>query len=661
MKSVSRIVLVILFALSAKASLAQNQKQPFQLNDLRKLVRISSPRLSPDGSHIAIIVSRPDWKKDKSKQEIDLVNVEDGSSRRITFNREGLSQPSWSSDGSHLAFLSKDPETKKSQIFVMSMQGGDPMRITKSKTGVTEYSWSPDDNKIAYVAQDTVPNPKEIKHHEDAFKVTDNNYTVRSAVQPWHLWIVSADGGKPKRLTEGSWSLNTDQGSASPLSWTPDGKSIVFQKFPDVWFGNAWHSTIAKVDTSGGDIKTVIKAEGSGDPDYAPKGNTLAFMRPRNGDQNNGTAVYVQQDGNITDITHDLARNINSYHWLPDGKAMMLTGYKGTKSVMWEQPVDGAAEQLNLGDVNPGYGMSISDNGAIAFTGSTPKHPEELYVMNSPNNKPRRLTNLNGFVDSLALAKVEGLDWNGPDGFHEDGVLTYPLHYKSGKKYPLVLVIHGGPEGASTVPFSPLPQMLAAEGFFVFQPNYRGSINLGDKYQHAIYRDTGKGPGKDVMAGLHKVEQQFNIDTDRLGISGWSYGGYMTSWLNGNYPDQWKAAVEGAALNDWMLDYTIAFYQTDDLYFFGGSPWNPKYEDIWERQSPITYAHNVKAPTLIMGDVGDPNVPIINSYEMYHALRDNGVHVEFYAYPANSHFPHDIVRTTDVYRRWINWLVKYVK
>jgi dipeptidyl aminopeptidase/acylaminoacyl peptidase len=135
----------------------------------------------------------------------------------------------------------------------------------------------------------------------------------------------------------------------------------------------------------------------------------------------------------------------------------------------------------------------------------------------------------------------------------------------------------------------------------------------------------------------------------------------MTSWLNGNYPDKWKAAVEGAALNDWVLDYTIAFYQTDDLYFFGGSPYIEKYKKIWREQSPITYAHKVKAPTLIMGDVGDPNVPIVNSYQMYHALRDNGVHVEFYAYPVDSHFPHSIVRTTDVYKRWIDWLVKYVK
>jgi dipeptidyl aminopeptidase/acylaminoacyl peptidase len=221
-------------------------------------------------------------------------------------------------------------------------------------------------------------------------------------------------------------------------------------------------------------------------------------------------------------------------------------------------------------------------------------------------------------------------------------------------------VIHGGPEGASTTAFSDLPQLLAAHGYLVFQPNYRGSINLGDAYQHAIYRDTGEGPGKDVMAGLAAVEKLGIVDTSRIGVSGWSYGGYMTTWLTG-HNDVWKAAVSGAAITDWVMDYTVAYYQTGDTYFFGGSPWVAKYHDIWREQSPIAHAQHVKAPTLIMGDVGDPNVPLVNSYEWYHALRDNGVKVRFYAYPADTHFPSDIVQQTDVMRRWVGWMKQHLK
>ncbi len=162
------------------------------------------------------------------------------------------------------------------------------------------------------------------------------------------------------------------------------------------------------------------------------------------------------------------------------------------------------------------------------------------------------------------------------------------------------------------------------------------------------------------MAGLAAVVKLGSVDTDRIGVSGWSYGGYMTTWLSGHYPG-WKAAVAGAALTDWVMDYTVSYYQTGDTYFFGGSPWLAKDGQIWREQSPIASAYKVTAPTLIMGDVGDPNVPLVNSYEWFHALRDNGVTVEFYAYPVDTHFPHDIVRSTDVYRRWVGWMQHYLK
>ncbi len=662
MKLIICSVILSLSISSAPFTRAQSTGKPFRLEDLRKIVSIASPKISPDGSRIAFIKSKPDWKTDKNNQEIDLVNIHEGTLRSLTYHREEISGLSWSPDGSRLAFISKDSSTKKPQIYIMPMNGGDPVMITESKTGVAEYTWSPDGKKIAYVAQDTIPNPKEIKHHEDAFKVTANNYMVREALQPWHLWIVPSEGGKARQLTKGEQSLQTDQETISPLIWSPGGGSVIFQLFPDVWEGNSWHSVVARIDTNGGKIDTLISDEGSGQPQYSTSGKILAFMRARGGDLNNGNAVYVYDNGKIFDATSGLDRNIMSYKWIPDEDNLLLTGMNGTHNILWKQPVNGKAEEINPGNVEIDEGsLSISKKGIISFTGSTPAHPAELYYMSSLTGKPERLTNLNGFADSLSLSKTESINWNGPDGFEEDGVLNYPVDYKEGKKYPVVLVIHGGPEWASTVHFSALSQLLAAKGFFVFQPNYRGSTNLGDKYQHAIYRNTGEGPGKDIMAGLDKIIEKGFIDTSRMGISGWSYGGYMTSWLNGYYPDKWKAAVEGAALNDWVMDYTIAYYQTYDLYFFGGSPWSKKYWDIWREQSPIVYARFVKAPTLILGDAGDPNVPIVNSYEMYHALKDNGVNTEFYVYPADTHFPEDIVRTTDVYKRWIDWMVKYLK
>jgi dipeptidyl aminopeptidase/acylaminoacyl peptidase len=653
----------------------------FQLTDLRRLVQVASPEISPDGREIAIVVSRPDWKEDKSHRELDLVNVADGSIRPLTYERNGVGSPKWSPSGDRLAFVAPDTATKKGQIWILSMKGGDPIRLTDSKTGIDAYSWSPDGRTIAYIAQDTVPDPKAIKHHEDAFQITLNNYQVRAAVEPWHLWIIPADGGKAKRLTAGRWSLETEPGGAAPPAWTRDGRSLIVVRHPSVWFGDAYRSTLVRVDTSasadstppqvvgtpdtaatriGTTGDTLLAGEGADAPRAARNGTALAFARPRGGDMNNGNAVYVQRDGAARDATADLARNVGSFAWLPDGRSLLLTGQLGARSVMWQQPEQGRARLVALGDVQPASAVTVSDSGALAFVGRTTGQPGQLYYMSSLNSAPKQLTHFNAFLDSLHLGRVDTIAWNGPDGFNEDGVLTCPPGYDRAAKLPLVLVVHGGPESSSTGIFSPLPQLLAARGYLVFEPNYRGSNNLGDRYQHAIYRNTGQGPGQDVMAGVAAVEKLGIVDTSRIAVSGWSYGGYMTTWLTGHY-HPWKAAVAGAALTDWVMDYTIAFYQKGDMYFFGGSPWTREYWDIWREQSPISAVRNVTAPTLLMGDVGDPNVPIVNNLEWYHALRDNGVETEFWAYPADTHFPGDIVRQTDIYRRWMGWMDRFLK
>ena len=649
----------------------------FRLSDLRSLIGLSDPQVSPDGRRIAVVVSTPDWKTDKAAHEIDLVDVATGARRPLTRYRTDISSPRWSPDGTRLAFIAMDttPATpasandkhptgdgeKHNQVFVLPMDGGDALRITDSARDVASFAWSPDGQTIAYVAADVPANEKSIKAHDDAFKVTENNFLVRAALTPSHLWIVPSAGGKAEQLTRGQFSLQTDQNDAPEPAWSHDGGTIAFTRFPDPYWALSFHSVIDGIAAKGGAPSTLVDLEGATTMSYAPAGEAFAFTRPRNGDENNGTAVYVREGGKTFDATKALARNIDSYAWMPDGTSLLLVGQQGTHSVMWQQPVSGGARALDLGGVEIASRPSISSNGVIAFLGNTPSHADELYVMSSSGAAPRRLTDVNGFLDSLSLGRTATLDWRGPNGFREDGVLVYPPSHEQGGKYPLVLMIHGGPEGTSTVRFSPLAQLLAAAGFLVFQPNYRGSTNLGDAYQHAIYRDTGDGPGKDVMAGLAALEKQGSVDAKRIGVSGWSYGGYMTDWLSSHYPSTWKAAVAGAALNDWVMDYTVAYYQQGDVYFFGDTPWTSRGYQIWRAQSPIAHAQSVKAPTLIMGDVGDPNVPLINSYEWYHALRDNGVQVEFYAYPADTHFPGDVVRTTDVYRRWVGWMTAHLQ
>jgi dipeptidyl aminopeptidase/acylaminoacyl peptidase len=349
---------------------------------------------------------------------------------------------------------------------------------------------------------------------------------------------------------------------------------------------------------------------------------------------------------------------------MPDGKSFLTGGHDSTTTGYWIVPADGGSvRRLDLGDVEPQWSFwidaSVAPNGTIAFTGSTPMHPRELYVLDSPTSKPRRLTDFNREVAALELGRVETIRWQN-EGFQQDGVLIYPPGFDTAKKYPLVLYIHGGPRASSTIGFSALPQELAANDWIVFQPNYRGSDNLGNRYTTAISNDSGAGPGRDVMAGVEEVKKRGSVDADRIAVGGWSYGGYMTSWMIGHYPI-FKAAVSGAAVNNLFDQYVLGDGGLGRRLTWG-SPFSgdtnlKKYID----QSPITYARNIKAPTLIMSDTGDVRVPITQSFQMYRALSDNGVPVQFIAFPVSGHSPEDPVHQAEVSRRYIDWFKKYLK
>ena len=261
---------------------------------------------------------------------------------------------------------------------------------------------------------------------------------------------------------------------------------------------------------------------------------------------------------------------------------------------------------------------------------------------------------MNDEIASLPLGRSEVVSYTF-DKFDQNGILTLPPDFDPSRKYPLVLLIHGGPRAASMMTFSPAAQLMAAKGWLVFQPNYRGSDNLGRQFQGAIANDAGAGPGRDVVAGIEVLKQRGIVDETRMAVSGWSYGGYMTSWMLGNYPTLWKAGVAGAAVTD-RLDQ-----QTFSDGGGRGNAWINDQAFAREReQSPIAYASKIKAPTLILANTGDYRVPITQSYKLFHALRAAGIPTQFVAYPINAHNAVDPVRQRDVQERWIGWLEKYL-
>jgi dipeptidyl aminopeptidase/acylaminoacyl peptidase len=664
---VTALLLAGLFAGRAPA-----QSRLIELDDYKKITSVSDPQISPDGKSIAFVVSRPNLEQNRSDRELVLIDIATGAQHALTYERRNVGSPRWSPSGDRLAFdavygTGKDAQP---QIFVLPMSGGEAKKITDAPNGVEQFAWRPNGQEIAYVAADEPENKKEIEKHNDAFEVGDNDFLASAAATPSHLWLIAAEGGKAKRLTSGAWSLAKSappSSPASPINWSPDGKSLLFTRQEHPQFGDNDLTTLQVLDVDTGEIRKLTKHQSIESFGlFSPDGSRVAYWYPRDGDPNNENEILVTQaaggDGAVAtrSIDHNLMRVI----WMPDGNSLLVGGHEGTQTSLWLQPIGGQAKKLALGDANPAWSFWIDAfvgrKGDIAFTGSTPAQPSELYYMASADQPPKRLTNFNQEVAALKLGKMERFEWQGPDRFREDGTLVYPPDFQKDKKYPLVLLIHGGPTASSITAFGFLSQLLAAHGYIVFQPNYRGSDNLGNAYQRAIYNDAGDGPGRDVIAGIDALKKLGCIDEGKIGVTGWSYGGYMTSWLIGHY-SFWKAAMAGAPVTDLYDEYNLSDGNVTVRYSFKGSPHLQDNLKAYREQSPITYAARIKTPTLILHDTGDARVTISQSYQLFHALKDNGVPVKFFAYPVAGHFPGDPVRQMDVNRRWVEWMDQYLK
>jgi dipeptidyl aminopeptidase/acylaminoacyl peptidase len=666
-----RVVFLVVLAVFVMASLPNHAAavtaHTLDFSDLRRLVSLSDAQISPDGTRVAFMESRGDYAKDRRDSQLMLLQIKTRRMRPLTFDRRGVSSPRWSPDGTRIAFLApvrRDENSEpQDQIFVLRLDGGEAQAVTAAPEGVDNFAWSPDGRRFAYITQDENPREKQIEQHLDAFEVGDNDYLHQAQEMPAHLWTIAASGGQARRLTKGSWSLGTyDPTQISDISWSADGSKIAVTRVPTPLVGDSLASVVEIVDARTGKTARLTHSAGpESSAFFAPAGNAIAYVRNTNGDPTNGNAVYVTRRGSDPiDVRAKIDRNINGDLWAPDGKSLWLFSQDGEHNAVWYVCADGTnVRRVDLGAVSTGGAENTAKNGAVTFVGTTPDHPAELYYLASPDARPQRLTAVNALTRGTQLGRVVAMHWRN-DGFAEDGVLTLPPRYDPSRAYPLVLIVHGGPQAASTIGWNSQNQVFAAHGYIIFNPNYRGSTNLGDRYQHAISRDAGAGPGRDVMAGIAAVERAYKIDRSRIAVTGWSYGGYMTSWLTGHY-HIWKAAVAGAALNDWFDDYNVAFYVHTDEPYFGGSPWDPKFTSMWRAQSPITYARDISTPTLIMGDIGDNNVTITNSFKMYHALKDNGVPVQFVAYPVHGHFPSDPVRSEDVQKRWLAWVDRYLK
>jgi dipeptidyl aminopeptidase/acylaminoacyl peptidase len=650
------------------------------VDDLAKVVRVSDPQIAPDGKSIVVVVSRANLTTDKYDTELVLVDIATRAQRVLTHDRVLGGFPRWSPSGDRLAYIAMDGDHKP-QVFILPMSGGDSMQLTHAGGAVTQFAWSPDGSSVAFAAEDELPKREGEAKFLDAFEVGANDSLVHGPSPSTHIWTIAANGGEAKRLTSGAWSLPVSfpPGSpASPINWSPDGKQIAFVKAVSPLSGDAEHTQIELLDVATGTVhpltsRTMLESY----PLISPDGTKVAYWYPLGGKPWNENEIHVTgfSGGGDQTETSAIDRNITRVLWTADGKALLVGANDGTTTGLWLKPLDGAAKRIDVGHVtvsNPFWvDIDLGSKNELAFTGTTPDRATELYYMPTLESAPVRLTEFNADLDSIERGKSETVTWNVAPKVAEnagsklsdktllDGVVTYPPDFAAGKKYPLVLYVHGGPTAASKESWNPTAQLFAAQGWVVFEPNYRGSDNLGNAVQNSIYLDAGVGPGRDVMAGVEMLEKRGFVDSARLAVSGWSYGGYMSTWLAGHF-DVWKAAVIGAPVTDWTTMYALSDGNVTVADQLGGSPYLGEGPRLAREQSPITFAGKFHAPTLILHDTGDVRVPIANSYELFRVLKDNGVTTEFWAYPIAGHGPGDPIRARDVRVRWVAWLAKYL-
>jgi dipeptidyl aminopeptidase/acylaminoacyl peptidase len=639
------------------------QQRTIVEDDLRSLVGVSSPVIAPDGRHAVVLVSRIAWDDDRRDSELVMIDLTTHAQRTLTYHRTGLGDPSFSPDGTRLAFLADEGSDKEArrQVFVLPLSGGDAHPVTNAKDGVEQYTWRPDGRAIAYAAADPLPDRKGADRFRDSFIFTTEPITDRDRPQPVHLFVTQLSGGTATQLTFGSQSVVSGE-AESTISWSPDGSTIAFTIAPNAILNDESASRVAVLNVTTHQLHYLTgHTAWESNPLFSPDGKWIAYAYSKGDDQVNLVDLYVTTPGGGEGkvIGASIDRTVRDFAWSPDSKSLLVTVPDATTKALYREPLSGPAQRVDIGDLAIASGLdgAIGKDGALLFVASSTKQPSELFYR-GPNASAVKLTDFNATIANLQLGDSQQITFPTSLGITGDAVLVTPPGFTPARKYPLVVYIHGGPTSSSMRAFDFYAQVMAARGWLVLRPNYRGSDNLGLAYQRAVLYDPEEGPGKDIMAALDAVRSRGIVDDRHIAVSGWSYGGIMTAWMISRY-HIWSAAVSGASVDDWATDYGVADDSLSDMDLFHGSPYVAGNAEEWRRASAITYASDVTTSVLILSDVGDNRDPFATSSMYWRALRDNHKDATLRVWPVDGHFPDDPVRTADVYHYWIDFIAQH--
>ena len=650
----ARLFLILLAAAAwAQAPTAWTPEVSMQVRPVGDVVP------SPDGKLVAYTETRAVIDTEKSEIDTQIFLAHADGSRRVQLTRgeKSASSPAFSPDGRYVYFSSE--RSGKPNLWRIPVNGGEAEMLTDWKGEIGAYHVSPDGKWVAFAGMEPRPEEEKQKKEKRDFRVVDENPKDHS------LWIIPAEPDSQGKRAARKVCNTTDH--VEDFDWSPDSRDIAFAHTPTPKADDWTHSDISEVTVESGTVRPVA-ATGAAElsPHYSPDGKYLAFVRttdPAHWAGIERIVVLPRQGGATRELPPTYDERPGLLGWSGDSARLLFTEPKGSTGVIYAMPLDGPAKpvyQPERGTLQAGHLNATGT--ALGFEAESWDEAPEAYVLNLGDSAPRRVSSANVDLPKLPLGETKRVTWKASDGLEIEGLLTYPAGYEPGKKYPLVLVIHGGPTGVFQDSFLGRYGLypyasFAAKGYAVLRCNPRGSGGYGRTFRFANMNDWGGKDYEDLMAGVDHAISMGVADPDRLAVMGWSYGGLMTSWVV-THTHRFKAAVVGAGVtNLWSFTGTsdIPGFLPD---YFSGEPWQSF--DGYYNHSPMAFVKGVTTPTLILHGEADVRVPTSQGYEFYNALKRQGVTTKMVVYPRTPHGPREPKFLLDIMQRHLEWVDKYV-
>lgn len=652
---------------------AADAPSPFSTADLLAVRSVSDPQVSPDGAWVAYVVGANDLEADRATSDLWMVSWDGTRTLRLTYtDEESESAPRWSPDNRYLGFLAaRGGDDAKEQVWLLDRSGGEARRLTDLPGGVVEFSWSPDGQRLALIASD--PDPDETKddgaepgEEKTASPIVIDRYQFKEDVTGYlrhlrdHLYLFDLESGKAELLTPG------DYDERSPV-WSPDGRRIAFaskrEGDPDRNDDYDLFVVDARPGAAAARLTRLENAEGAPDwgvPAWSPDGARLAYLQsgpPKYRDYDPAALAVVSASGGEPRYpAPDLDRPASEVAWGDDGASLLfLLTDDRSQYLARVAAAGGPVERLTESEA---VARAYSIGGRrIAVLLGRPGHPDEVFALEK--GILRQLSQQNReLLERVRLGKVEGVSAKAADGTEVHGLVTYPPDFARGKRYPLVAFIHGGPVAQDAFEFDPMVQAFAGAGYVVVQPNYRGSEGRGREYARALWGRWGAFEPGDVEAVVDRLIADGVADAERLGIGGWSYGGMTTNYAIAS-TTRFAAAVSGASISNQISGYgTDQYVRQYELEF--GKPWE-RLDGYLGASYPFFHADRIRTPTLFLCGEKDFNVPLLNSEQMYQALRSLGVETQLVIYPDQFHGLTRPSYLKDRMERWIAWFDRFLK